>query len=60
MLILFPRRKGVKVATTLIFQEIEAGAGFEFIMGMIYFAAKFGAITQEEQAALVEYLEKRG
>lgn len=63
MLILFPKRKGVKIATTIIFREMEVGAGYNFIMGMIYFARKFGAITHKEQVALTEYLiemEKRG
>lgn len=59
MLILFPKRKGIKIATTLIFEEILAGAGYQFVMGMIYFAAKFGAITYEEQNSLVDYLIER-
>lgn len=59
MLILFPKRKGVKIATTLIFREIDAGAGYNFILGMIYFAAKFGAITHKEQVALTEHLTER-
>lgn len=60
MLILFPKRNGVKIATQLIFEEMAAGAGTTYILGMINFAAKFGAITQEEQAALIQYLEERG
>lgn len=60
MIILFPKRKGVKIATEIIFREISAGAGYGFIMGMIYFASKFGAITHKEQVALTEYLYKRG
>ena len=60
MIILFPKRKGVKIATSIIFQQIEEGAGYTFILGMIYFASKFGAITHKEQAALTEYLIERG
>lgn len=60
MLILFPKRKGVKIATTLIFKEIEEGASYIFILGMIHFAAKFGAITYEEQVGLTDYLIERG
>ena len=59
MIILFPRRKGIKIATTLIFKEIEGGAGTSFILGMIHFAFSFGAITRAEQQALIEYLEER-
>lgn len=60
MIILFPKRKGVKIATTLIFEEMRQGASYSFILGMIYFASKFGAITPKEQAALTEYLIERG
>lgn len=61
MLILFPKDKnGIKIATRIIFEEIAAGAGYGFIMGMIYFASKFGAITYEEQLSLTEYLAERG
>ena len=59
MMILFPKRKGVKIATALIFEEIEAGASATFILGMIHFATKFGAINKQEQAALIQYLEER-
>jgi hypothetical protein len=60
MLILFPKEKGVKIATTIIFQEMAAGAGFRYILGMIDFAWKFGAITPEERTALIQYLKERG
>lgn len=60
MIILFPKRKGVKIATTIIFEEIQAGAGASFILGMIHFARRFGAITPQEQDALIQYLEERG
>ena len=60
MLILFKKRKGVKIATQLIFEEIQAGAGYTFILGMIYFASKFGAITHQEQVSLTDYLAERG
>ena len=59
MIILFPKRKGIKIATTLIFKEIKSGAGASFILGMIHFAFSFGAITEEEQKALIQYLEER-
>lgn len=59
-MILFPKRKGIKIATTIIFEEITAGTGASFIMGMLHFARRFGAITQEEQAALIQYIEERG
>ena len=59
MLILFPKKKGVKIATTIIFEEINAGTTPSFILGMIYFASKFGAITTEETKGLTEYLWER-
>lgn len=59
MLILFPKKKGVKIATNIIFEEMAAGAGTSFILGMIYFAAKFGAITTQEAKGLTEYLAER-
>lgn len=49
----------IKKATTIIFEELQAGAGYHYILGMIDFARKFGAITQEEAQALVQYLEER-
>ena len=61
-LILFPKRKGVKIATTLIFKEMEDLTGshkYFFVLGMIYFAAKFGAITYKEQIALTEHLNEK-
>lgn len=61
MLILFPKDKqGVKIATKIIFEEIASGAGVSYILGMIGFARKFGAITPEEESALIGYLEERG
>lgn len=60
MVILFPKRKGVKIATTIIFQEIDKGASFHYLLGMVDFAASFGAITAKEQAALLEYIKQRG
>jgi hypothetical protein len=64
MLILFPKRKGAKIATTIIFQEIKNvkdSAGYWYVLGMIFFAAKFGAISYDEQVSLTQYLnEKKG
>ncbi len=60
MIILFPKRNGIKIATTIIFEEMLAGASFQRIMGMIDFAAKFGAITKDESAALIQHLNERG
>lgn len=60
MIILFPKHKGAKIATTLIFKEMAAGAGFHYILGMIGFAKSFGAITDEEAKILIQYLEERG
>lgn len=60
MIILFPKRKGVKIATTLIFEEIQSGASVPYIFGMIDFAKRFGAITADEETALIEYLKERG
>ena len=60
MLILFPKRKGVKIATTLIFKAMYAGASFHYMLGMIDFAKSFGAITEEEEKSLLEYLKERG
>lgn len=54
------KHKGVKIATTIIFEEIMAGAGTQFILGMLHFARRFGAITEDENAALIQYLEERG
>lgn len=60
MIILFPKKKGVKIATTLIFKEIAKGSHPLFILGMIYFANKIGAITEKEMSGLTEYLWERG
>ena len=60
MLILFPKHKGVKIATSIIFEEMHKGAGFHYILGMIAFARRFGAITAAEEKALIQYLEERG
>ena len=54
------KRNGVKIATTIIFEEIAAGAGIAYVLGMIDFAKRYGAITEAEQAALIQYLEERG
>lgn len=59
MIILFPKRKGVKIATTLIFQAMEERKPQEYISGMIHFALAFGAITEAEKQALIEHLEER-
>jgi hypothetical protein len=56
VLILFPKRKGVKIATTLIFEEMQRGASFHYLLGMITFARRFGAITIEEEKGLLDYL----
>ena len=60
MLILFPRRKGVKIATCLIFEAMRQGASYHYILGMIDFAADFGAITADEKKDLLIYLAERG
>lgn len=54
------KQNGVKIATTIIFDEMAQGADFQFILGMIHFAKRFGAINAEEQKALIEYLKERG
>ena len=54
------KRNGIKIATTIIFEEIKQGASFQRVMGMLDFALSFGAITQAERAALIQYLEERG
>jgi hypothetical protein len=59
MFILFPKRKGVKIATTIIFEETSAGASYHYILGMIDFAKRFGAITKDEAQGLFEYLTER-
>lgn len=58
MIILFPRHKGVKIATTIIFRAMMDGAGFHYILGMIDFARKFGAITSKEEASILEHLNE--
>ena len=58
MIILFPKKKGVKIATTLIFEEIAQGASYQYILGMIDFAKKFGAITATEAKGLIDYLHE--
>ena len=60
MIILFPKRKGVKIATAILFDYIRSGASFHYVLGAIDFAFSFGAITKEEKAALLQYLEERG
>ena len=60
MLILFPKRKGVKIATTLIFDMMRKGAGFQYVLGAIDFAFAFGAITSQEKKALEQHLGERG
>lgn len=54
------KKNGVKVATTIIFEEMAAGAGYHYILGMITFALRFGAITQDECDSLIMYLNERG
>lgn len=54
------KKDGIKIATTIIFEEIKKGAGREFVMGMLTFARRFGAITEEEESAIIQYLEERG
>lgn len=54
------KQNGIKIATTIIFEEIKAGSGEQFILGMIHFAKRFGAITAEDQSALIQYLKERG
>jgi hypothetical protein len=56
MIILFPKRKGVKIATTLIFKQIHKNASIPYVMGAIDFAKSFGAITEAEAQALTEHL----
>lgn len=60
MLILFPKRNGVKIATTIIFEAMLAGAGFHYLLGMLAFARKFGAITEAEEKGILDYIEERG
>ena len=64
MIILFPKRKGVKIATYIIFEEMKNvkkgnSSGYYFLLGMIFFAAKFGAISHKEQIALTEHLNEK-
>lgn len=54
------KKDGVKIATTIIFEEMIKGAGTHYILGMIDFARRFGAITEDEQKGLIEHLEERG
>lgn len=58
MLILFPKRKGIKIATTIIFDAIKRKEDIKIILGMIYFASAFGAINSKEQQALMQYLKE--
>ena len=60
MIILFPKKKGIKIATQIIFDEMRKGASTTYILGMLAFALRFGAITKKEQAAILEYLNARG
>lgn len=60
MIILFPKRKGVKISLELICAAMRKGASYHYVLGMLDFAADFGAITPKEKQALLEYLEKRG
>ena len=59
MLILFPKRKGIKIATTILFELIETHKDQTYIQGAIDFARAFGAITEKEQLALCDYLKER-
>ena len=56
MLLFLPKRK----AAAIIFEEMQRGAGFHYVLGMICYANKIGAITNEEETALIEYLQERG
>ena len=58
MLILFPKRKGVKIATTIIFAAIERKESAAYIAGMIDYATEFKAITKAERTALLQYLNR--
>ena len=63
-LILFPRRKGVKIATHIIFKEMEnvcqsSSSSYFLVLGMILFAARFGAISYDEQVALTAHLNEK-
>lgn len=58
MIILFPKKKGVKIATALILEEISQGASYHYILGMIDFARKFKAISAQEARALIDYLQE--
>lgn len=60
MIILFPKRKGVKIAPTIIFKMMRKGAGFSYVLGAIDFAFEFGAITEKEKQGLIEHLVERG
>ena len=59
MIILFPKRKGVKVATSLIFEELERSTNLSFLLGMLHFAARFGAISQDEEIALYQHITEK-
>ena len=60
MMILFPKKDGVKIATTIIWEEILAGASFKYLMGMLDFALRFKAITEKERDIMIEYMIERG
>lgn len=59
MIILFPKRKGIKIATTIIFEAFEKGASATYLLGMIHFASAFGAITKKEEEILIQYIDGR-
>ncbi len=60
MVILFPKRKGVIIAVTKLFELMRQGASFHYCLGAIDFAFALGAITQKEREILIQYLEERG
>ena len=60
MIILFPKRKGVKIAVAKLFELMRQGASFHYCLGAIDFAFTLGAITEKEKLALLEYLKERG
>ena len=49
----------IKEATTIIFKAIGEGAPYLYVLGMLDFGRKLGAITPEEAKALEQYLEER-
>ena len=56
--ILFTTRGGINKFSLIICREIEKRSGFNYIMGMIAIAYETKAITAEERASLIAYLQQ--